>query len=284
VGVFFRELLRVGVYKRTQGRIARQATFAALAIGIALGLWRLSTVLQAYDPSVVAKPAMVACTTKSGNVEANAELVIIASAPATAVAAAKDEGKKEDAQQDAKKTEAKAAAGEVKFSIPIQTGEEFVKVAEAINARSSETGVRAEVPEEREGKDEKTGPSLRIATKKNGVSQFLKIDVPESALQVAGLKDGAAHGCDELNLGLQFVVPGVLLLATLWMSFRAINMPGFADFLIAVEAEMNKVSWPAWSELSRASVVVLILVFALAAVISGFDYVWALIFHMLGVN
>ncbi len=30
----------------------------------------------------------------------------------------------------------------------------------------------------------------------------------------------------------------------LWLCFRLVNMPRFADFLIAVEAEMNKVSWP----------------------------------------
>src|SRR5215208_6677182 len=29
-----------------------------------------------------------------------------------------------------------------------------------------------------------------------------------------------------------------------WVAYRLVNMPNFADFLIAVEAEMNKVSWP----------------------------------------
>ena len=35
-------------------------------------------------------------------------------------------------------------------------------------------------------------------------------------------------------------------------------MPAFADFLIAVEAEMNKVSWPTRHELIRASMVVML--------------------------
>ena len=34
-------------------------------------------------------------------------------------------------------------------------------------------------------------------------------------------------------------------------------MPAFADFLIAVEAEMNKVSWPTRTELFRGSMVVI---------------------------
>ena len=68
--------------------------------------------------------------------------------------------------------------------------------------------------------------------------------------------------------------PTVLLAATLWASYRLINVPRVADFLIAVEAEMNKVSWPTGGELFRASVVVLVTIFALAVVLFGFDFVW----------
>ena len=38
--MWFGELFQVGVYKRSQGRIARQVTFAALAIAFALAAWR----------------------------------------------------------------------------------------------------------------------------------------------------------------------------------------------------------------------------------------------------
>src|SRR5689334_103035 len=40
--------------------------------------------------------------------------------------------------------------------------------------------------------------------------------------------------------------------AGMWIGFRLVNWPKFADFLISVEAELNKVSWPAWRELNRA--------------------------------
>jgi preprotein translocase subunit SecE len=66
----------------------------------------------------------------------------------------------------------------------------------------------------------------------------------------------------------------VLTLASWWASYRLINVPRVADFLIAVEAEMNKVSWPTRGELFRASVVVLVTIFALAVVLFGFDFVW----------
>ena len=36
----------------------------------------------------------------------------------------------------------------------------------------------------------------------------------------------------------------LLAVVGLWAAYRVVNLPAFADFLIAVEAEMNKVSWP----------------------------------------
>ena len=38
-----------------------------------------------------------------------------------------------------------------------------------------------------------------------------------------------------------------------WVAYRVVNYTAFADFLIAVEAEMNKVSWPTKTELWNAS-------------------------------
>ncbi len=79
------------------------------------------------------------------------------------------------------------------------------------------------------------------------------------------------------------IVPGVLLLVGLWLSFRLVNLPAFADFLIAVEAEMNKVSWPTRGELFRSSVVVIMLIFLLGFVLYGYDVTWQLLLKMAGV-
>ena len=94
--------------------------------------------------------------------------------------------------------------------------------------------------------------------------------MPAGLWQTEGLEpDGVARGRDSLNLGLRFLIPGLLLILGLWVSYRVVNLPAFADFLIAVEAEMNKVSWPTRAELFRASMVVLILIFALAFILTG---------------
>jgi preprotein translocase subunit SecE len=123
VGAFVQELFRVGVYKRNQGRIARQATFAALAVIVALGAWSLSLFYQDKGPAV-------------------------------------------------------------RYGLPL-----------------------------------------------------------------------------------------VILAAGVWASFRIVQLPSFADFLISVEGEMNKVSWPSRGELIRASVVVMVVIFFLAALLFVYDLV-----------
>jgi preprotein translocase subunit SecE len=75
-----------------------------------------------------------------------------------------------------------------------------------------------------------------------------------------------------------------LLLAGFWLGYRLVNMPAFADFLIAVEAEMNKVSWPSRGELVRSAAVVIIVIFLLAAVLFGFDIIWQQLFVLIGVR
>src|SRR5690349_4406706 len=48
-----------------------------------------------------------------------------------------------------------------------------------------------------------------------------------------------------------------------WLIFRLINYPRFAEFLISVEAEMDKVTWASKHELYRATIVVIFTMFFL---------------------
>ena len=81
-----------------------------------------------------------------------------------------------------------------------------------------------------------------------------------------------------------YLLAGTMILAGLWLGYRLVNLPQFADFLIAVEAEMNKVSWPARGELVRSSVVVIFVIFLLAVVLFGYDLVWRSVFVFIGVR
>jgi preprotein translocase subunit SecE len=78
-------------------------------------------------------------------------------------------------------------------------------------------------------------------------------------------------------------IPVGIGLITLWAAYRLVNLPSFADFLIAVEAEMNKVSWPSRSELFRWSVVVIVMIFAIGLLLAVFDAFWFELFMKIGV-
>ena len=100
-----------------------------------------------------------------------------------------------------------------------------------------------------------------------------------------------ALGCWALSGQLAFTVPqstryaivGAILLAGWWLSFRLVNMPRFADFLISVEAEMSKVSWPTRSDLVNTSAVVMVVIFGMAAVLFLYDIVWQWVLKAIGV-
>src|SRR5687767_8338197 len=77
----------------------------------------------------------------------------------------------------------------------------------------------------------------------------------------------------DVHLAVKYVVPVIVLAVGIWLGYRIVNLPSFADFLIAVEAEMNKVSWPSQTELIRASMVVIVLMFGLTIVLFTYDFV-----------
>lgn len=86
-------------------------------------------------------------------------------------------------------------------------------------------------------------------------------------------------GAFAIRVGL----PTLLAAIGAWMAYRAVNYPRFADFLVSVEAEMAKVSWPSRDELFRATVVVIVVMLLLAVLLFGFDYIWQWFFRMIGV-
>jgi preprotein translocase subunit SecE len=75
----------------------------------------------------------------------------------------------------------------------------------------------------------------------------------------------------------------LLLAAGLWICYRVVNFSRFADFLISVEVEMNKVTWPSRDELIRSSAVVLAAIFGMSAMMYFFDLFWDQLLTFLGV-
>jgi preprotein translocase SecE subunit len=73
---------------------------------------------------------------------------------------------------------------------------------------------------------------------------------------------------------IQFTVPLLLLAVSLWLAWRIVNMPLFADFLIATEAEMNKVSWTTQRRLVQDTIVVLVTLVVMSLYLLCMDLTW----------
>lgn len=82
---------------------------------------------------------------------------------------------------------------------------------------------------------------------------------------------------------IKFTIPLLLSLAALWFAYRVVNYPTFADFLIATEAEVNKVSWTTKKRLKQDTIVVLVTVILLTVFLFLADMVWAQVLTKIGV-
>lgn len=66
------------------------------------------------------------------------------------------------------------------------------------------------------------------------------------------------------------------------ISVAILNRPRWADFLISVQAEIDKVTWPSKAEVHRHTIVVLVLLVSMSVIVFGFDIVWMWVFRAIG--
>jgi preprotein translocase SecE subunit len=74
---------------------------------------------------------------------------------------------------------------------------------------------------------------------------------------------------------VQYTLLFLLAGLALWVAWRIVNYPAFADFLIATEAELNKVSWEPRKRLVQNTYVVLITVALMAVYLFAMDQAWS---------
>ena len=73
---------------------------------------------------------------------------------------------------------------------------------------------------------------------------------------------------------ITLTVPVLLLVVAAWFAWRLVCWPAFADFLIATEAEMNKVSWTTRKRLYTDTIVVLVTVVLMTVFLFVVDILW----------
>ena len=100
----------------------------------------------------------------------------------------------------------------------------------------------------------------------------------------------AAFGCITLANGplvpysqaVRLGAPLAIWLFFCWIAFRVVNIPKFADFLVSVESELEKVTWPSRNEVVQATIVVLCTMFFLGLFLFLIDLLWTWLFSFIG--
>lgn len=85
------------------------------------------------------------------------------------------------------------------------------------------------------------------------------------------------------EISTRYGVPSAVGLVLGWCIFRLVQYPPFVEFLIATEAEMNKVSWTSRDDLYRATTVVLTTVVLMSVFLFGVDWIWSNLLQLIGV-
>jgi preprotein translocase subunit SecE len=90
----------------------------------------------------------------------------------------------------------------------------------------------------------------------------------------------------DLSFGfyLAFGIPTLIVIGAGLMMFWLVNRPTSADFLIATESEMKKVSWSSRKEVIGSTKVVIVTTFILAGVLYGVDILFVILFRALKIG
>lgn len=87
----------------------------------------------------------------------------------------------------------------------------------------------------------------------------------------------------EWTAWLQAGIPAFLFVVLNWLVYKALNLPKFADFLIATEGEMKKVSWSSRKEVVASTGVVIVTVMLVGFLLMVVDMGFSFVFKQLGV-
>jgi len=95
--------------------------------------------------------------------------------------------------------------------------------------------------------------------------------------------EGLEIATPNLKVWLQAGIPALVFLIFAWIVFKIVNSPKSADFMIATEGEMKKVSWSTKKEIISSTKVVIVTVLLMAVILAVVDIGFAKLFQTIGV-
>lgn len=78
-------------------------------------------------------------------------------------------------------------------------------------------------------------------------------------------------------------VPIAILAMLAWVVYWVLNKPTIADFMIATEGEMKKVSWSSRKEIIASTKIVIVVVLIMAVLLAAVDLGFSSFFKLVGV-
>jgi preprotein translocase subunit SecE len=82
----------------------------------------------------------------------------------------------------------------------------------------------------------------------------------------------------DLGLWVETMVPVGLFVVSALLIFWLVNKPSVADFMIAAEGEMKKVSWSSRQEIAVSTFIVIVFVILMAMLLGATDITFEVIF------
>ncbi len=126
---------------------------------------------------------------------------------------------------------------------------------------------------------------MKIEIYKRGQGKYTRLGTLIAAMIIAvfGAAELSGHLHGVTNPYLQFGIPAGVVIGLGLLIAWVVNRPGSADFLIATEGEMKKVSWSSRKEVVGSTKVVIVTTFIMAGVLFGVDMILAMLFRQLGI-
>ena len=82
--------------------------------------------------------------------------------------------------------------------------------------------------------------------------------------------------------GVHLGIPALLFLFGAWAVYRLTHWPRFADFLVSVQGELDKVNWATWEYLIRATGVVIVTMVISTTFLWLCNFAWVNLFEFIG--
>ncbi len=126
---------------------------------------------------------------------------------------------------------------------------------------------------------------MKIEIYKRGQGKYTRLGTLAGAMIIAVFGANELSGALQLvgNPFIEFGVPAAMVLGIALLVGWIVNRPGAADFLIATEGEMKKVSWSSRKEVIGSTKIVIVTTFMMMGILFAVDLSLTALFTWLGI-